>query len=333
MTCLAEAIHVLKHHRAAAMLYDTLCPYEHLHGVTAWGTLMDGSLHHHLALLAVTMEDHERARSHFTAALSANLILDAPLLMARTQLHFAQFLSSLTTDDALTRNLAHSALSVFRDSGLTTPAQLAEHILSKLPDAPTGVGLTTSPRLLRGASDYDHALIKHGQFWHLTFAGASVVLPDALGVRYLSILLTRPGQRIHVLELLHLAQPDTVDPSADTAPTDPAAIDAYRTQLASLREDLAETESSHDVGRRERIHSEIGFLERELSRSLNLFGRVRSSSSERARVRVRNRITSALKLIDRSDPAAARHLRSSIHTGMTCSYEPEGPSRWNCSQV
>jgi hypothetical protein len=63
-----------------------------------------------------------------------------------------------------------------------------------------------------------------------------------------------------------------------------------------------------------------------------LAGRARSmgGTAERARVAVRKAIAAALDRIDAEDPATARLLRRTMHTGGVCRYEqdPDTPVDW-----
>ncbi len=58
---------------------------------------------------------------------------------------------------------------------------------------------------------------------------------------------------------------------------------------------------------------------------MGLNGRVRTtgSSHERARIAVRKAVSAETSRIATIDEPLARHLRTSIHTGLTCSYDPE----------
>ncbi|MCW2856917.1 MAG: hypothetical protein JWR52_2532 [Marmoricola sp.] len=70
----------------------------------------------------------------------------------------------------------------------------------------------------------------------------------------------------------------------------------------------------------------------EIARDTGLGGRPRTggSSQERARVAVRKAITTGLDRIASVDESLARHLRTSVHTGLTCWYDPdpEAPVAW-----
>src|SRR5262249_35474319 len=113
---------------------------------------------------------------------------------------------------------------------------------------------------------------------------------------------------------------------------DRRALTAYRNRLREIDEDLDEAQSWNDPARVERIEAEREALLRELAGATGLGGRVRSTggTAERARVAVRKAIASALDRIDAEDPATARLLRRTVHTGSVCRYEqdPDAPVEW-----
>ena len=50
--------------------------------------------------------------------------------------------------------------------------------------------------------------------------------------------------------------------------------------------------------------------------------------TEKARKTVTARVHRALRLLDVHHPALAGHLRETLHTGTTCSYQPASPLDW-----
>jgi hypothetical protein len=54
--------------------------------------------------------------------------------------------------------------------------------------------------------------------------------------------------------------------------------------------------------------------------------RTTGSSQERARIAARKAISAAIDRIATVDETLARHLRARIHTGLTCSYDPNPPT-------
>jgi hypothetical protein len=171
-----------------------------------------------------------------------------------------------------------------------------------------------------------------GRLWHVRFRGRVAAVPDSKGMADLAALLGRPGQEVHVLDLVEAAGgPPAGAADAGTGPVlDRAARAAYRERLAELEDDLAEADADRDTGRAERLRAERDFLAAELGAALGLGGRPRMEGdrTERARKAVTMRIATALKAIDAVHPELARHLRLAVSTGRFCAYRPEQPTSW-----
>ena len=103
---------------------------------------------------------------------------------------------------------------------------------------------------------------------------------------------------------------------------DAAAVAAYRQRAAELREALAEAERWNDPARADRLREELDFLGAELGRAVGLGDRRRraGSTSEKARVNVRRRVTHAIEKIAEHSPDLARHLTRAVKTGHFCAY-------------
>ena len=176
------------------------------------------------------------------------------------------------------------------------------------------------------------AFVRTGTVWRLEFRGRSATVVDSKGMRDLAALLIRPGQEVHVLDLVEAAGgPSRAEAGTDTGPMiDAAARKAYRRRLVDLEEEIDAASRDHDQGRLERLHAEKDFLAAELSAVLGLGGRTRVTGDriERARKAVAMRISTALKAIDTVHPELARHLRNSVSTGRFCSYRPDQELTW-----
>ena len=81
----------------------------------------------------------------------------------------------------------------------------------------------------------------------------------------------------------------------------------------------------NDLGRSERLRTEIEMVGQELTGSSGLGGRARaaSGSAERARGLVGKNIRSVVEKIRRQHPALGRHFATAISTGYFCAYQPE----------
>ena len=170
--------------------------------------------------------------------------------------------------------------------------------------------------------------------WSIGAAGAEQLLADMKGLRYLHLLLERPGVDVSALDLSAMAagQGGTVDEAPAGELLDRRALSDYRRRLSELDEELDEAQSWADTGRVERIETERDALLREIAGATGIGGRVRSSggSAERARVAVRKAMTAALERIEAGDPFTARVLRRCVTTGSRCRYtpDPDTPTDW-----
>ena len=175
--------------------------------------------------------------------------------------------------------------------------------------------------------------------WSVGPAGEARLLPDMKGLHYLHALLQRPDGEIGALDLSAMVAGHSmtvVEPDAGER-LDRQALTAYRNRLRELDEELDEAHSWNDAARLERLESEREALLREVAGATGLAGRARTTtgSAERARVAVRKAIAAALDRIDGEDPATARLLRRTVHTGSVCRYEPDpdAPVDWRLTDT
>jgi hypothetical protein len=155
-------------------------------------------------------------------------------------------------------------------------------------------------------------------------------MKDAKGLRDLAHLLARPGQDVHVLDLVN---PDGVERALPRAAGDLGdLLDAraraeYRRRVAELDDEIAEAQRDHDL---ERAHAERDFIAAELSAALGLGGRPRRSGdpAERARKAVTGRIRLTIGRLGSEHPELARHLTNAVRTGTYCAYRPESAVDW-----
>ena len=181
------------------------------------------------------------------------------------------------------------------------------------------------------------AFVRNGTVWRLEFRGRSISVVDSKGMRDLAMLLGRPGQEVHVLDLVEgSGGPSRAAAGTDTGPIiDAAARSAYRQRLVDLEEEIDEASRDHDQGRLDKLEAEKAFFVAELSAALGLGGRTRVTGdrTERARKAVTMRIGTALKAIETLHPELARHLRNSVSTGRFCSYRPDQELTWRLTDT
>ncbi len=171
--------------------------------------------------------------------------------------------------------------------------------------------------------------------WTVGAEGGPFSLPDLKGLHYLRLLLERPGVDVEALVLSDAVagHPGTELKQADAgAVIDDAAARAYRDRLAALDVELDNADARGDQQKAERAAVERDALLEQLRSATGLGGRARQTgtSTERARVAVRKAVAAAIAQIEQQDPRVGRVLRTSIHTGAMCRYEPnpDHPTRW-----
>jgi hypothetical protein len=312
----------------AATLYQTLSPYALEYVVAAWGTLLDGSVSHYLALLARTLGDFDAASSHFEAAIAANRIIGAPALTARSCLHLGIHLAGVDSRRAL--ELATEALGMFSALGLAAYAHRTDALCARLTNPPDTLYQEAHPTSSTGLN----ALRRNGDYWLVTYKGKTSLMRHSVGIQHVARLLSRPTVSVHVLDL---AGGDGAQDGPHSSANHPAdlesdlkARDQYRQRLHDLSEEMDLAERNHDVGRMGLLERERTALLQELSRAFSISGSPRPgrSNAERARISVRNRITAFVKALRPHDPEAARHFERSIQTGMLCTYDPSERTDW-----
>ncbi|NGN65651.1 AAA family ATPase [Streptomyces sp. A7024] len=166
-----------------------------------------------------------------------------------------------------------------------------------------------------------------GRVWTLTYAGRTVHLPDAKGLRDMHLLLARPGEEIPAVRLLSPEGGEEVvaarrlggDPVLDEE-----AKAQYKRRLERLDEEIDRAAAVGDDARAAEYDKERDALLHELRAAAGLGGRSRrlGDEAERARKAVSGRIRDAIRKIESGHPALAAHLKAAISTGSTCAYRP-----------
>ena len=176
-----------------------------------------------------------------------------------------------------------------------------------------------------------------GEYWLIAFGMDLFRLKDSKGLRYLARLLERPG---HELLALHLVSGDKADPHVDhRLPAasglrlfDPHAGDpviderarrAYEERLQQLKETAEAGDAAGDRAAAAREEMEV--LAHELGAAIGISGGIRQTASpaEKARQSTTKAIRSAVARIAEHSPALARHLGSTVRTGLYCIYDPD----------
>jgi tetratricopeptide (TPR) repeat protein len=165
----------------------------------------------------------------------------------------------------------------------------------------------------------------------VAFAGAEVVVPDLVGLRYIERLLVDRGREVHVLDLVR-AERGAAGDQPGLPVLDAQARASYQRRLSEIDEDLEDARTAGDEARAELAERDRDFLLAELRRATGLGGRLREAGSnvERARTSVTRSIRYALDRLATQHARLGDHLRGAIRTGTHCSYHPDGetPIEW-----
>jgi hypothetical protein len=199
-------------------------------------------------------------------------------------------------------------------------------------------------RRLRHA--FESVFIQVGDYWVIRYQGQSALVKATRGLNYLAYLLRRPGQEVHVTELLAtaidvktLALRGSSRAACGDAVTarlrcafpilDSQAKTEYKRRIDELRKDAEEAERFNDFYRAARSRNEIDAIAERLAAAIGLGGRDRAAASdaERARSAVTKRIKEARDRIAQVLPALGHHFAARIKTGYFCSYSPHPDRR------
>jgi tetratricopeptide (TPR) repeat protein/energy-coupling factor transporter ATP-binding protein EcfA2 len=344
LCALAEACVLVRDRRRAAQLYELLSPYAERHAISL-STMPMGPVALRLGMLAAMLERWDDAELHFATATEGCRRLGARAVTARVLYEQARMLLARGAgpDQARAGALLARAEGICRELDLPGIAERVAALAAPAPsNRPAGAAGEASGAVFR----------REGDYWTVAYRGELARLRDAKGLGYLACLLRRPGQEVHVLELVGAVEGGPAEPSSglrrrgalqagltvsrlDEADPllDARAREAYRRRLRELADDLEEARTWSDPERAATAQAEIDALTTELARSAGLDGRHRAlaTPAERARVSVTKATRTAIRTIGRHCPALGEHLTASIHTGRFCSYAPPGetPPAWS----
>jgi hypothetical protein len=305
-----EAAHALHDVDAAAEAYQLLEPFAALPVMASLGVACFGSAHRPLALAAWTIGELDRAIEHLESALLADLALD------NRPCH------------AIDAALLAEALDLRRQPG---DADRASALWTIAIDEGRRCGMADRVRGWVRAGERtagsDIGCHREGRAWLITAGDRRALVPDSVGVRYLTQLLGRIGVAIPSIELasdhalVHRAGGDDLVLDAD-------AKVAYRRRIDELRSEVDDAEACADLERASLARVELDRFIEELARSTGLAGRSRAfpHNAERARVSVHKAIKRAVRTITEIDPALGREVGARVLTGTTCVFLASAPA-------
>jgi hypothetical protein len=336
--------------RYSARLYDLLLPYADQHAVFGQIAYL-GSVSFFLGQLANALSNRDDAIRHFQAASQRHLQMEA----RPWSLYAAYELAGTLLKDENRERRQHAAaiLSQIKiEAGSRGMGFLVKRVaaLGAATENPLAAVFNDEAMMSEGLqvrataeSEANSRSVSAGVFrkvdryWTVIYEGHSARIKDRRGLEWISLLMSKPHESIHVSMLVGEIDglPSTSDdplegfaPSDLGAVIDPEAKRSYQARARELRQELNEASLNNDLGRVEALEQELRFLTRELARAVGLYGRNRASlsSNERARLRVTNAVRSAISAVSVHHAALGKHLADSVKTGLYCSYRPSADS-------
>jgi tetratricopeptide (TPR) repeat protein len=319
----AEAAAALGDADLAGDLVDVLRPLAGRN--LSWGVgsfVSEDSMARSLGIALSVAGRHDEAVASLEEARVRVAALGAPPLAVRLELDTAAALlrRGEPADRERARGLLESAQASADQLGLPAFAEAAAGQLERLAPAPAR---PAPPQVRAVPTAIGFSLERDGEVWAASWGGAVFRLQDSRGMQILAHLIAHPGQEFHVTDLSAPGgAPGHVEDAGEVL--DQEAIASYRRRLEEVREELDEAERWNDEGRQGRLREEMEFLAAELGRAVGLGGRRRmaGSSSEKARVNVKRRLTHAIGKISELSPGLGAHLEWAVKTGVFCSYRP-----------
>jgi hypothetical protein len=200
----------------------------------------------------------------------------------------------------------------------------ARALLAEADAVEARLGVRTSATVPDGPS-----LTRTGQTWEVRYDGRTASVPHSKGMSDLAVLLARPREDVHVLDLVDAG----VDEVASGPALDRTAVAGYRARLEALSAARLEAEATGDEAALARVDEEHQQIAAELGRATGKGGRSRAvgaSTAERARKAVAGRLRDAVRRLEQVHPPLGAHLSQSVVTGVRCRYA--GELRWRVSR-
>ncbi len=329
---LAQACAFLGDAVRAARLFALLRPHAERTVVMGPGIACLGPVSHYLALLAATMRRWDDAAALFEDALERCLRLASLPLLATTQAAYGAmlFARAAHADQIRARALLEQSLDTARTLGMARVAERCSALLEPLTPAPSGVG--NDARVVPASSVREGVFRRDGESWTVEYDGVATRLEGTSGLAYVAALLRTPHRQVHSLELVGGLEPAARAGGRGHEGLDMQDVATLRERLREQRDEVATAEAQNDVGRAAAALEQVERLTARIAGRLGLGdGRAPEAAlANRARQRVAKAVARAMGTVAQHHAALGHHLRTSIRTGVFCSYDPDPtrPVRW-----
>ncbi len=350
MVAVAEAACLLDERAIAEQVRGLVEPFADLPVMPSLAVTCFGSTERALGLVALALGDADGAVRHHERAVAASRRFgNRPgTALSRVDLAAALTARAGSGDRARARTLLAAAHAEAVTMDLSVRAAQWAALLhaadaSSSPDEPAAAdaepagaepaGAETTagssiPTTEAGGAGRTGTLTRQGDGWLLAADGRQLFLGDLQGLRYLAVLVERPGEGVTALALCGAVPFD----AGHHEVVDRQALDAYRRRLRELDEERQDAEADGDTDRARALQADWDALTDHLRTVAGLGGRSRAfhTSAERARTAVRKSVRRALDAITAADPDLGAELQATIITGLTCRHIPAttSPRHW-----
>jgi hypothetical protein len=309
---LVEAAHALGDQDAAARAFGELRPYADLPMIASLGVACFGSVRHALGVASLAVGELDRGIEHLREAVHHNLAIGHWPAATLSRWRLARALAR-RGEPGDTHLAGEEAAVATRD------AKRMGMVLGE----PRGPAITVAAEKPEPVT-----FRRHGRRWRVVQGDTSVTVEHSVGMVHLAILAANPGHEIPATDLATgTGLPSVVSATASAMSAQPVLDDVarqeYRQRLAVL-EDRIDDLSRTDRAAADQLLVEREWLLAELAAAAGMGHRARTftGGDERARVAVGKAIRRALGRIAEADAELGAYLRSTVQTGMRCTYTP-----------
>lgn len=310
VTGAVEAAYLLGDTEVAATAYPLLLPFADHPVMASLAVACYGSAQRPLGLAAATLGDLDLAVAHLEAAVEADLALGNEPCRTISRASLADTLDRRGRDDDAAR------ARILRDGAIADATRLGMTLRAErwAAQAPSGRRLRLT-------------CTRQGQLWTIEDGERLAVVPDCVGMDYLSRLIASPDIAVPAVELAG-AQGVFAARQSRQPLLDVTAREQYRQRAEELKADIDDAERCADLGRAAGARDELEVLVAELEHATGLAGRQRvfTDTPERARTSVRKALRRALNAVAAADEELAHQLETRLITGTRCTFVSQPPA-------
>jgi len=172
----------------------------------------------------------------------------------------------------------------------------------------------------------DNVFLREGQKWKIVFGGDRAFADHYKGMTHIAFLLGSPGKDFTPIEVQagSLGPKGLATALGGDKVLDEEAMDDIRKEVEYLQAEIAKAEDIKDIGRAEKLQTDMQKILSEAGAATGLGGKARTlgDQMEKARKAVSMAIGRAIKGIERVHAPLAQHFDQFLTTGNPMSYKP-----------